>query len=218
MVVAVILFRIYDSFPEMLSAFHRAMNHIHPSANAINLNWAMTHYLQFIDPEKFGILQPNGMVDPHKFLWLKKINLSLLCIPYSLCCLLNVLKPTYENFLKTLIIASLSYILLGYGAHENHSFAAVVVACICALISPTLSPSSQASSFKFLALASIHAFINLFIFYVPTGDKLKNSLQFDAPSILALTFCGIYIYLTYVEIKRNNPVLFLKMKLQQLQK
>lgn len=196
-------FKFHGVDSEIKNAFIRAMNHPAPTANALNFNWFITHFLQAQNPSQYGSLPSSGMVNPEHFLWLKNINLLLLCVPYSLLCTINLLEPSHKNLLSTLVLASLSYVFLSYGAHENHSFASVILASLFYLISGK-NPESKKRSVILLIFSSLHVFVNLFIFYVPMGTAIKDSLDFNIATPLSVVFSLVYIFLLGLEINDKS--------------
>jgi hypothetical protein len=161
------------------------------SGNALNFSWVLTHFLHVFSPETFG-----GLVDGRAN-HIKTDDLGVTLLPKILFAVsyATVLfaflrrKNTFENVIRYAFVGFLAYFTFNTGVHENHLFAACLLAAVA-----FLNDRNQGMTF---VTWSIVANVNIFLFYGLDGRGLpfERVVGFDSALMLALVNVGLFVEL-----------------------
>lgn len=152
----------------------------------LNLDWVITYVLHVTQPSIHGPLLVTGLSDfirTEDLLWLRIFNLLTMLVAYGF--FLGLLVSRGRTVLDLGIAAlggGLSYFILGFGVHENHSYILVIIAtCIVIL------DKANARSLRLLVFTSLLHIVNLFLFYGFTGRPVVSRMLmgFDDTVIFA---------------------------------
>jgi hypothetical protein len=142
-----------------------ALTHAYLSGNALNVNWIYTWLLHVLRPDAFGPLAYGPSALRNETLLIATAD-PLLILPqrlvFTCCyvwCLLRVARPgaSFADFVRFSFLGFLAYCMLATGVHENHFFAAVLLAAALAGLEPR--------SWPIFAAWAVAANLNLWAFY-----------------------------------------------------
>jgi hypothetical protein len=144
-------------------ALHASVTQKFLSGDALNLNWISTHFLHVRHPSRYGGLE-NGLAtfvvtsDPD----LTRVPRLLFAATYLTSLTVFFLQPkTFTNLLLFSLLGFLCYFTFNVSVHENHLFAAVILAAAL---------YSQASEWRTVSLVvMVINDVNLFAFYGADG-------------------------------------------------
>lgn len=201
------LIGIYFGFKPLGEALKNATHHAYISANALNLNWIITHFMHLTSPEKFGPLV-NGRSDVIRtFESQYRIIPQLLFIFTYLMTLAVFFKreKTFEHLILFSLLGYLAYYMFNPGVHENHLFIAIILSII-------LYSQNKKHLFVMLFLTLIGN-MNLLIFNGMDGIEISFDrvfsgvdLNFPLAVINLLFFVYFWSQAIYSEIPRKSSL------------
>ena len=146
-------------------ALAKGLNHEALSANALNLNWIVTHLLLVLDPRYGGLEEgrANWIRMPPPSLMVAARVVFLLAYAATLWAYLRRDKA-FERLLKFGLLGFLCYFMLNAGVHENHLFLASVLAVLLVWLKP--------DEFWPALVIVLMSNINLLLFYGLNGSEL----------------------------------------------
>jgi hypothetical protein len=160
--LAALIVAIFDVQP-FWQALHASFTQKFLSGDALNLNWISTHFLHVRHPSRYGSLE-NGLAtfvvtsDPD----LTRVPRLLFAATYLMSLIVFFLQPkTFTNLLLFSLLGFLCYFTFNVSVHENHLFAAVILAAVLYW---------QAREWRTVSLiVMVISDVNLFEFYGADG-------------------------------------------------
>jgi hypothetical protein len=146
------------------SAFTLSWNGDFISGNALNLNWIITHFLHFFQPDRYGELQ-KGMANPIELIAPKAITIVPTLLFFGFFCVSFLLfflrEKTFENLLLFATLGFLTYYMFNLAVHENHLFVVTILAGVLFWVDDRFRTVS--------VILMLISNINLFVFYGVDG-------------------------------------------------
>jgi hypothetical protein len=181
-------------FEPLLSAWVKATNRRYLSANALNFNWIITHFLHIFKSDLFGNIIDGqaGIVKlspSHNIMRLPK-SLFILFYLYTLVMFFKREK-SFENLAIFSLLGYLSYFMFNPGVHENHLFIAAIISIILFWENKNYLPT--------MIVIVLMCNINLFLFYGLDGSGLRFNRAIGATvdTALLLAVFNVIFFLVF---------------------
>lgn len=181
----------------LFASLRDALTHAYLSGNALNVNWIYGYLLHALQPDVFGPLLSGPAALKSEALLIATAD-PLLILPqrilFAACyvwCLIQAARPgaRFQDFVRSALLGFLAYCMLATGVHENHFFAALLLAAVLAGLDERSWP-------VFLAWA-VAANLNLWTFYGLRGRTPQLDAIVGLSVVLALAnvvlFAACYV-------------------------
>lgn len=178
-------------------AFQASLKHDYLSANALNFNWVLTHFLHVLLPQQFGNLSDGEARFIVTTDWVTLIPRLLFILAYvSTLAAFFKRDKTFENLILFSVIGYMAYFTFNIGVHENHLFLVALLSIILYWIK-----KDHLATMIILVLMSN---ANLFVFFGFKGYEQEFSRVIldtvDIAVILALFNVAFFLYLWWTNI------------------
>jgi len=189
----------------VVRALLKALHHNFVSGNALNVNWIITYFLHLKRPDLYGpLVGGESTYIMGNLSWLRTLNLVTMFFSYGFFATLLALRgKSLSDFCVAALGGGLSYFVLSYGVHENHSFLLLIVATLLLLLN-----SSKPAILYLLATVSVLHSSNLIIFYGLTGEGITSRVVAGLDTSLIFAFAHIAllaVVAVYAARQMGNP-------------
>lgn len=192
--------------PTLLASLRDALSHAYLSGNALNVNWIYGYLLHALRPDVFGPLASGPAALKQEALLIATAD-PLLILPqrilFAACYVWCLTKATrlgarFQALLRYALLGFLAYCMFATGVHENHFFAALLLAAVLVGLDEKSWP-------HFFAWA-VAANLNLWTFYglrgrtPQIGGIVELSLVLAAANLVLFAVC----YLSAIRSSRKE--------------